>query len=69
MLKEPDWNQLADLVKTFTELTGILGLRFVIPALTAEDKAMLSQYNEARAKKDFAASDKLRPILAEKGLI
>jgi cysteinyl-tRNA synthetase len=69
MLKEPDWSQLADLVKTFTQLTGILGLRFVIPALTAEDKAMLSQYNEARAKKDFAASDKLRPILTEKGLI
>jgi cysteinyl-tRNA synthetase len=67
--KDADLAALADLVRTFGELTGILGLRFTIPALTEEDKALYQRYQEARAKKDFSASDQMRPLLMEKGLL
>jgi cysteinyl-tRNA synthetase len=46
----------------------ILGLGIVFPELTADDKRLYQEYDEAKGKKDFAKSDELRGILIKKGL-
>lgn len=69
MKKDADLTRLADLAFTFARLTDIIGLRFEIEPLTAEDKENFRLYNEARANKDYAKSDKYRPLLMAKGIL
>ncbi len=69
MKKDSDLNRLASLVKTFSYMSNILGLRFDIPALTDEDRKNFSDYNLARINKDYAKSDELRKVLSDKGII
>ena len=69
MKKELDLVSLADLFATISKLLDILGLRIELKKITDEDVKLVDSYNEARANKDFAKSDELRPLLMEKGLL
>jgi cysteinyl-tRNA synthetase len=69
MKKDADLEREADLVKTFTYISDILGLRFVFDPLTDEDRVNLEAYEEARVNKDYAKSDELRKVLSAKGIL
>lgn len=67
--KDADLDHLSDLFTTMLKLFDILGLKFDLPAITEEDRALVEDYNQARIAKDFKKSDELRPLLMEKGLL
>lgn len=67
--KDASLERLAQLVNTMESLFEILGLQFEIPEITQEDRILVEQFNEARANKDYAKSDELRPLMMEKGLL
>jgi len=69
MKKDSDLSLLSKTLHTALELADILGLAYPIAPLSEEDKKIYEEYQSARANKDFATSDKLRPILMEKGLL
>lgn len=69
MKKDLDPVKFTSLIKTFSELTGILGLKFDIAPLTEEDRANYLAYNRAREMKDYQTSDRFRPLLMEKGIL
>ena len=52
----------------FRKELEVLGLGFEKVVLTEEDKKLLTDYDDARAKKDFALSDSIRQKLIEKKL-
>jgi cysteinyl-tRNA synthetase len=64
-----DHARAASLVATVVELAGALGV--AVEAGTGEDAeidALVSERNAARAAKDFAAADRIRDELAERGV-
>ena len=69
MSKNADLDRLSSLVTTYEKLTSILGLSFDISPLTDEDRKNYSDYQKARIDKDYALSDKIRPLLLEKGIL
>lgn len=69
MKKDADITRLSDLYTTLIKEGEILGLIYSFPALTDEDKKLLSEYDESRANKDYTKSDILRKELMEKGLL
>lgn len=69
MKKDSDLSLLSKTLHTALELADILGLAYPIAPLSEEDRKIYEEYQSARANRDFATSDKLRPILMEKGLL
>lgn len=69
MKKDVDFSRLSDLFYTAMRLCSVLGLSYPMKELSQEDKEMLLAYQHARDIKDFETSDKLRPVLMEKGLL
>ncbi len=69
MKKDADMPRLASLFITIKKLFDILGLKFILPEILPEDIALVQEYEKARAEKDFARSDELRPVLMKKGLL
>lgn len=69
MKKDADLIRLSSLFITITKLFDILGLKFILPKILEEDIALVQEYEKARANKDFAKSDELRPLLMKKGLL
>ena len=68
--KKPlDLEKLSSILETLNKFFSILGLIFETPVVSEEDKARYNDYRKAREEKDFATSDKLRPILRQKGLL
>ena len=68
--KKPlDLEKLSSIFETMNKFFSILGLIFETPVVSEEDKARYNDYRKAREEKDFATSDKLRPILRQKGLL
>lgn len=67
--KDVDYDRLSALVTTLKKLFDILGLRIDLEEITIEDRENYVAYNRARAEKDFATSDRLRPILMNKGIL
>ena len=68
--KKPlDLEKLSSIFETLNKFFSILGLIFETPVVSEEDKARYNDYRKAREEKDFATSDKLRPILRQKGLL
>ena len=64
-----DFEKLNNNFKTLTDMFYCLGLDIKYVALTDEDKALLNEYNESKANKDFARSDEIRKVLIEKGIM
>lgn len=69
MKKDANLIRLSSLFITITKLFDILGLKFILPEILEEDIALVQEYEKARANKDFAKSDELRPLLMKKGLL
>lgn len=53
---------------TITTMLSILGLSISYPILTPEDRQLFQSYDDAKAEKDYAASDRIRETLVAKGL-
>jgi cysteinyl-tRNA synthetase len=64
-----DIEQLQGYFSTMRDMIGILGFEIDYPRLNAEDKKLLSMYREAKQKKDFALSDQLRALLAQRHIL
>lgn len=67
---------LRDLLATFSECSGVLGLDPILqwPATSATNVAPLVEYlladrESARAEKDYARADRVRDLLAEAGIV
>lgn len=61
--------QLKDSYATLQSIYEIVGLSAPVREITAEEKKLYADYRKARADKDFAASDRLRAELTEKGIL
>ncbi|MFH1073279.1 MAG: cysteine--tRNA ligase [Nanoarchaeota archaeon] len=59
-----------DILELLQEFDNILGvLAFAQEKLSKEIEALIQKREEARMKKDFAAADKIRDLLKEKGIL
>jgi cysteinyl-tRNA synthetase len=60
----------ATLVATVVELAGVLGInpKVEVPELDEEIAALVTERDEARARKDFATSDRIRDELLARGI-
>ncbi len=67
--KDGDLLRLRDVLTTLDRLFDVLGFFLPVESLTEEDRKKLEAYNKARAEKDYPTSDRLRPLLQEKGLL
>ena len=59
------------ILRAYRSLRGgmdVLGLGLEDPVLQEEDKGLFLAYDEARERKDYAESDRLRTLLMAKGL-
>ena len=50
-------------------MLSILGFEFYIPHLTNEDIDLYKKYLKAKEEKNFAESDKIRPLLIERKIL
>ena len=57
------------LYQGLTYMTGILGLKVDLEAMSQEDKEMYHDWQKARKEKDFEKADKLRDALTERGIL
>ena len=67
--KDVDLSEINDLFSTIKDELYILGINIEYPILSNEDKKLLSEYNLAKANKDFARSDELRRQLIDKRIL
>ena len=67
--KDVDLSEINDLFSTLKDEFYILGINIEYPILSSEDKELLSEYNLAKANKDFAKSDELRKKLIDKRIL
>lgn len=54
---------------TIKDMLSILGFEFDIPHLTNEDIDLYKKYLKAKEEKNFAESDKIRPLLIERKIL
>jgi cysteinyl-tRNA synthetase len=61
----------SELIGIIGEFNSVLGIFDLVEegSLDDEIEALVQEREEARAKRDFARSDELRDLLAEKGII
>ncbi len=62
-------NELSMAYNTYKKMLSVLGFAFEPMQVSEEDRKLYKDYQKAREEKDFASSDKLRPLLMEKGLL
>lgn len=67
-VKEKDWEAVEAAFSRLLGETRLLGLGFPIPVLSADDKRLIMEYNDAKERKDFLKSDELRALLIERNL-
>lgn len=67
--REIDWNTAGAYHNAVVKMLNVLGIVPPEVNVTEEDKELFAGWNEAKARKDFAAADEFRAKLIEKGLI
>ena len=67
--REIDFEKLNNQFKTLTDMFYVLGLNIEYVKLTADDRALYSDYLAAKSEKNFAKSDEIRQILISKGIM
>jgi cysteinyl-tRNA synthetase len=67
-LKSEDRDAVLEAIATFDSVLGIFGREESV-SLDAEIEALVEERQEARRNRDFARSDEIRDVLAEKGII
>ena len=68
-VREIDVPALSKVYGTIQAELDMLGIRVDVPLLSKEDLDLLSQYQEAKAAKDFARSDEIRAKLLAKNIL
>lgn len=68
-VKEINYQEAGMLYTTLLKMLEILGIFFDEIHLSADDKAVFKQWNEAKANKDYESADKYRNILIERKLV
>jgi cysteinyl-tRNA synthetase len=64
-----EFEVLLSVLKVYDDFFAVLGLKVDISPLSKEDKEVYKNWQQARVDKDFAAADKYRAILQEKGIM
>lgn len=67
--REIDYNKLNDLFKTLRDMFKVLGLDIDYVKMDENDKKTYQNYLISKENKDFAASDKYRQILIDRGIM
>lgn len=67
--KDIDLNKLNDYFKTLNDMFMILGLDISYVSLNDNDRDVYQKYLEAKANKDFEASDKYRQLLIDREIM
>lgn len=67
--KDIDLNKLNDYFKTLNDMFMILGLDIPYVSLNDNDRDIYQKYMEAKANKDFEASDKYRQLLIDREIM
>lgn len=67
--KDKDYSRLAVLLNTFEKMLDILGIEVKRMTLSDEDKALFSNWDQAKKTKDFETADTIRKALQEKGYL
>lgn len=67
-LRSNDRDSILDAIKTFDSVLGIFGAEDV-GSLDAEIEALVEERQAARRDRNFARSDEIRDLLAEKGIV
>ncbi len=68
-VREVNYENLNNLLKTLMDMFSILGLDINYVKLDENDKILYKNYIISKENKDFAKSDELRQILLEKGIM
>lgn len=63
-----DFSRMNQSLSAMNRMLGILGLEIDQKPLSAEDRSLYSEWENARKNKDFATADRLRARLAERDL-
>lgn len=67
--RDIDFNTTLALYNSILKMLKVLGIKPQLINLTAEDKQMFKDWDEAKKAKDFAAADQYRNALIAKGLL
>ena len=67
--KDKDYSRLSVLLNTFEKMLDILGIEVKRMTLSDEDKALFSNWDQAKKSKDFETADSIRKALQEKGYL
>ena len=67
--KDADLVKLNNLFKTLTDMFYVLGLDIKYTKMSPEDKKLYQDYLDTKAQQNYARSDEIRQILANKGIM
>ncbi len=67
--KDADLVKLNNLFKTLTDMFYVLGLDIKYTKMSQEDKELYQEYLDTKAQQNYARSDEIRQILANKGIM
>ena len=67
--REKDYSKINDLFKSLTDMFNVIGLDIGYVKMGEEDKKLYQNYIISKENKDFDASDSLRKVLIEKGIM
>lgn len=67
--REIDYGRVAALVITIEKMLYVLGIKLDRIVLSDDDKDVFTNWNQAKAEKNFEAADQYRAVLMERGLL
>lgn len=67
--REIDYGRVTSLVITIEKMLYVLGIKLDRIVLSDDDKGVFTNWNRAKAEKDFDAADQYRAVLMERGLL
>lgn len=68
-IRSKDLDMVAVKTNTLKVIMGIFGIELAYTNMSSDDKSLYNKWNQLKAEKNFEEADKLRGLLAERGLI
>ena len=68
-VRDVDFEKVATLFNTANYMLDLIGMYKYDKKLTAEEKALYQNWQDAKSNKDFALADEIRAKLIEKGIL
>jgi cysteinyl-tRNA synthetase len=68
-VRNKDNETMAQMYNTILLYAQVLGLRFDLPRLSADDRSMYFNWVDARDSKDYDRADMLREQLTQRGIL